>query len=36
MTYKLTKLTESDLRDIWLYTSSNWGEEKADKYLFAL
>ncbi len=30
--YRLTPLAESDLEEIWLYTSRNWSLEQADAY----
>ncbi|MBC8732857.1 type II toxin-antitoxin system RelE/ParE family toxin [Paraburkholderia sp. UCT2] len=29
---RLTPLAESDLEDIWRYTSSNWSVDQADRY----
>ena len=29
-------LAKEDLKDIWLYTYSEWGEKQADKYLIEL
>jgi toxin ParE1/3/4 len=33
MNYKLSKLAESDLEKIWLYTFEEWSLEQADYYL---
>jgi len=31
--YSLHKLAETDLEDIWLYTTEEWGIEQADEYI---
>lgn len=31
--YNLTQAAKRDLRAIWRYTVSRWGEEQADRYL---
>ena len=33
MNYKLSKLAESDLEKIWLYTFEEWSLDQADYYL---
>ena len=33
MIFKLSKETENDLENIWLYTFENWSTEQADRYL---
>ena len=34
--FNLTPRAKADLRNIWRYTYSHWGEEKADLYLSQL
>ena len=31
--YDLTPAAKADLREIWLYTAEQWGEQQADRYL---
>jgi toxin ParE1/3/4 len=31
--YDLTPAAKADLRDIWLYTMAQWGEQQAERYL---
>lgn len=33
MIFKLSKESENDLENIWLYTFENWSAEQADRYL---
>jgi toxin ParE1/3/4 len=33
MNFKLSKETERDLENIWLYTHENWSIEQAERYL---
>ena len=34
--YRLSRLAEKDLADIWRYTLDNWSREQANKYLKGL
>lgn len=34
--YDLTPAAKADLREIWLYTEEQWGEQQADRYLQGL
>lgn len=34
--YKLTLRAERDLKDIWLYTATTWGDDQADNYITLL
>jgi len=36
MSFYFTKLSRKDLKDIWQYTYSSWGEEQADNYLLGI